>query len=242
MVTAAETKSLRPEVLFRRCDPSEFKFSTTAELEDLTEFVGQDRALEAVQFGIGIRRQGFNLFLLGPAGTGKYASVRSFLEKRAAEEPTPDDWCYINNFESAENPHALELPPGRGVLLRDDVHQLVDSLRSTIPSAFETESYRARKQVIEQEMKDRQEKAFEEIQQEASQKDIALLRTPTGLILAPTRKGEVISPDAFEQLPEPEHQQIESTMSELQKKLQAVLQQVPKWQQEVEGKDSSAER
>ncbi|MGA2882743.1 MAG: ATP-binding protein [Bryobacteraceae bacterium] len=236
MMAATEAKSLQPEVLFRRCDPSEFKFDTTADLEDLAEFVGQDRALEAVQFGVGIRRQGFNLFLLGPAGTGKYASLRSFLEKRAVEEPKPHDWCYINNFESAEKPRALKLPPGRGVPLRDDMHQLVDTLRSAIPSAFETDSYRARKQVIEQEIKDRQEKAFEEIQQEASQKDVVLLRTPTGLILAPARKGEVITREAFEQLPEAEHQQIDKTISELQEKLQAILQQVPKWQQEAREK------
>lgn len=111
--------------MFRRCNPSEFKFSTIAELEDLAEFVGQDRALEAVQFGIGIRRPGFNLFLLGPTGTGKYASVCSFLKKKAAERPVPDDWCYINNFESPETPEALQLPAGRGVALRDDVYQLV---------------------------------------------------------------------------------------------------------------------
>jgi len=88
MVTIADTRYLQPEALFRRCDPGEFKFDTTAELEDLTEFAGQDRALEAVQFGTGIRRQGFNLFLLGPAGTGMYASVCAFLKKKAAEEPT----------------------------------------------------------------------------------------------------------------------------------------------------------
>ena len=232
-ITVIATKRLSPEELFQRCDPAEFKFETTAELEDLTEFVGQDRALEAVQFGVGIHRQGFNLFLLGPAGTGKYASVRSFLEKRAAAEPTPDDWCYINNFDSPETPHAMKLPPGRGAPLSQEMNQLIANLRSAIPSAFETENYTARKQVIEQEIKDRQEKAFEEIQQEASTKDVALLRTPTGLILAPTQKGEVISPEAFEQLPEAEHQRIEATMSELHKKLRAVMQQVPKWQQEA---------
>lgn len=233
MLTATETKGLAPEALFRRCDLEEFSFRTTAELEDLTEFVGQDRALEAVQFGVGIRREGFNLFLLGPAGTGKYASVRAFLEKRAAGEPTPDDWCYINNFDRGEAPRALKLPPGRGTLVRDDVHQLVENLRSAIPSAFETETYRARKQVVEQEIKDREEKAFEEIQQEANQKNVALLRTPTGLILAPTHNGDVLSPETFEKLPEAEHKQIDATIAELQKKLQAVLQQVPRWQQEA---------
>jgi len=144
MMAATETKSLQPEVLFRRCDPSEFKFDTTTDLEDLTEFVGQDRALEAVQFGLGIRRQGFNLFLLGPAGTGKYASFDHSLKNV--------QWKNRNlligvtyNFESAEKPRALKLPPGRGVPLRDEMHQLVDTLRSAIPSAFETATGHARR-------------------------------------------------------------------------------------------------
>jgi len=236
MPTIADAKRLEAGALFQPCDPAEFNFTTTAELDELRDFVGQDRALEAVRFGVGIQRPGFNLFLLGPSGTGKYASVRAFLEKRAACEPTPDDWCYINNFDNPGTPQALRLPPGRAVPLRDDVHQLIDTLRSAIPSAFETETYRARKQVIEQEIKDRQEKAFEEIQQEATGKDIALLRTPTGLIMAPSRKGEVLAPEAFDQLPVDEHHQIEATINELQKKLQAVLQQVPKWQQEIREK------
>ncbi len=236
MVSAIDSKALQPKDLFQRCDPAQFKFATTADLEDLTEFVGQERALEAVEFGVGIRRQGFNLFLLGPPGTGKYASVHSFLEKRAAGEPTPADWCYINNFDRPEAPQLLQLPPGRGAPLSAEVKQLIENLTSAIPSAFETENYRARKQVIEQEIKDRQEKAFEEIQREAGAKNVALLRTPTGLILAPTLKGEVMSPDAFEQLPPAEHQQIETTISELHKKLHAVMQEVPKWQQEAREK------
>jgi len=179
-VTFTDAKRLSPDELFRRCVRSELNFETTAELEDLTDFVGQERALEAVEFGVGIQRHGFNLFLLGPAGTGKYASVHAFLEKRAASEPTPDDWCYINNFDMPESPRVIKLPPGRGAPLSEDMQQLIGNLRSAIPSAFETENYRARKQVIEQEIKDRQEKAFEEIQQEAAGKDIALLRTPTG--------------------------------------------------------------
>ena len=168
---------LAAERLYRPCGIAAFKFENTAELEDLSEFIGQSRALEAVQFGVGIRQQGFNLFLLGPAGTGKYALAHNFLLKRAANEPTPDDWCYVNNFDSPETPHALRLPFGRGSALQGDVRSLLDNLKSAIPSAFETDSYRARKHAVEQEVKDQQEKVFEELQQEASQKEIAVIRT-----------------------------------------------------------------
>jgi lon-related putative ATP-dependent protease len=232
VTSVTNRQPLAPEALYRRCDVTRFRFTNTAELEELTEFVGQARALEAVRFGIGIRRQGFNLFLLGPAGTGKYAIVHDFLEKRAAKEPTPDDWCYINNFDSPETPRALRLPPGKGVLLREDVLHLVENLKSAIPSAFETESYRARKLAIEQEVKEHQEKAFEELQQEASRRSIAVIRTPTGFVLAPARGNEVLSPEDFEKLPESEHQKIQTAIGELQEGLRNTLQRMPQFEQE----------
>ena len=227
-----ELPPLAPDELLRRCDPAKFPFQTTAELEDAKEIFGQQRAMEAVHFGIGIRKQGFNLFLLGPAGTGKYTATRSLVEEQAAREPAPDDWAYVNNFQSPEMPRVLRLPPGRGVALRDDVRNLIENLRSALPSAFESENYRARKHVIEQEIKDRQEKVFEELQKKANEQNVALLRTPTGLILAPLHEGEVISPDQFEKLPADEHQKIEARMAELQSELRGVLLEAPKWEQE----------
>ena len=153
MDQTTKLKPLTPEALYRRSNIQNFTFNTTADLDGLTEFVGHLRALQAVQFGIGIRSRGFNLYLLGPVGTGKYVIARSFLEKKAATEATPDEWVYVNNFASPEAPRTLKLPPGRGVLLREDMRRLMDNLRSAIPSAFQTENYQARKQAIEQEMK-----------------------------------------------------------------------------------------
>jgi lon-related putative ATP-dependent protease len=226
------TKPLSPEALYRKCDPEEFSFQTTSELEDLKEIAGQARAVEAVQFGIGIRREGFNLYLLGPAGIGKYSTVRGFLERQAATEPTPPDWCYVNNFENAEEPRALQLPAGRGVKFQTDVEKLVEELRAAIPAVFESESYRTRKQSIEQEIKDRQEKAFDRVQKEADEKSVVLLRTPTGLVLAPVHNGEVVGPDEFEKLSEAERKRIEADIADLQQKLQAVLRQAPAWERE----------
>jgi lon-related putative ATP-dependent protease len=227
-----DPKSLSPDALYRSCDTSKFPFETTAELDGLTESVGHGRALEAMQFGVGMRKRGFNLFLLGPAGTGKHTIARRFLEKRAVGEGTPAEWCYVNNFESTENPCRLMMPAGRGAQLRDDMRRLVEDLRSAIPTAFESENYRARKHVIEQEIKDRQEKAFDDLQDEANAKGIAVLRTPTGLILAPMKDGEVMKPEDFEHLPEEEHRKLESTIIGLQEKLRAVLLQAPKWEQD----------
>jgi lon-related putative ATP-dependent protease len=223
---------LKPEALYRRCDPQQFNFETTAELEELKEIIGQARAVEAVQFGIGIRREGYNLFSLGPAGTGKYKIVRHFLRQKAATEPTPSDWCYINNFSDPQKPLVLQLPPSQGAALREDVEKLVDELRSTIPAAFDSEDYRTRKQVIEEEVKERHEKAFDELRQQAQEKDIALVRTPAGLAFAPMEKGEVMSPEAFQKLPEEGRKRIETEIAGLQQRLQAIMRQSPQWERE----------
>jgi predicted ATP-dependent protease len=230
--TMKNSRALPPELLLRRCDPGQFSFQTTADLEELSEIIGQARAVEAVRFGIGIRRQGFNLFLLGSPGTGEYSTVRRILEQQAAKEPTPPDWCYVNNFGHPEEPRALQLPPGRGAKLHQDVQRLLEDLQSVIPSVFESENYRARKQVIDQESKERQEKAFDEIQHEADTKGIAVLRTPTGIVLAPTRKGEVLGAEDMRRLPEAELDRIEKQIAGLQEKLEVVLRQVPLWEKE----------
>jgi hypothetical protein len=91
---------LAAEALCRRCNPESLAFGSTSELEDLTEIVGQDRAVAAIAFGIGIRRAGYNLFVLGPSASGKHTIVRQYVEHKARAEPIPSDWCYVNNLWS----------------------------------------------------------------------------------------------------------------------------------------------
>ena len=223
---------LAPEALRTTCDPESLPFQTTAELPDLTELVGQERALEAIRFGVGIRRQGFNLFLLGPSGTGKFGAVRDFLAKRASGEPTPNEWCYVNDFKNPRVPRALKVPPGRGILFRDDMNRLLASLRSAIPSAFESDTYAARKRAIEHEVKEHERETLEEFQKEASKRGIAMIQTPAGVVLAPLKDGEILSPEEFEKMPEEEHQRVERTIIELQEHLQETLRQVPRYEHE----------
>jgi len=223
---------LQPEQLARRCDPSSFSFETTDQVEDLQEIFGQARAADAVRFGVAIRREGYNLFVLGPPGTGKHAFVRQFLQSRAAAEKRPDDWCYVHNFEQPHKPRALRLPPGRGEQFRSDMHQLVEELGSAIPAVFESDEYRARAEQIDSEFSERQEKAFGELGQEAASHGIALLHTPAGFSFAPTKEGEVLSSEEFGKLPEEERSRIAKVVAQLEEKLQRLIRQVPRWRKE----------
>ena len=228
----ATIERLDPKALCARCDPDRFTFKTTSELNDLTEVVGQARAMQAIEFGVGIGREGYNLFVLGNPGTGRRSVVSQFIDRKAATEPVPPDWCYVNNFEQPHKPRVLELPAGTGAKLRDDIEQLVEELRTAIPAAFESEEYRARRQELEQELKERQEHAFEELQQQAESHGISMIRTPSGMAFAPVHKGQVVSPEEFHKLPEAEQKRIEAVVTSLEEKLEQIIHQVPQIRRE----------
>ena len=220
------------ELLYRACDVSQFDFTSTDELEEPDTLVGQERVLEALKFGTGIRRYGYNLFVLGPDGAGKHKTVLSYLKGIVSRQKAPADWVYVNNFTTPHKPVALELAAGLGSRLSEAMDQLIDDLKVTVPSIVESEEYQNRRQTIDEELQDRQEHAFEELRARAEAQGIALLRTPSGFALAPVRDGEVMKPEEFNKLPEEERKRIEKVIQSLQEELAETLEHIPGWQKE----------
>jgi lon-related putative ATP-dependent protease len=235
-------KSLEPNQLCQACDPAQFDFETTEELEELTQSIGQERAVVAVRFGMGIERNGYNLFALGPSGTGKRTTISRFLEERAADEPVPWDWCYVNNFEDSHKPNALRLPPGKGIELRKDMEQMLEELSTAIPTTFESEDYQTRRQESQEEFQEKQEKSLNQIQAKAKERGIALIRTPVGLAFAPVEDGEVVSPDEFQKLPEERQEQVKKDIAELQEELQETMRQARQWERQAREKIKELDR
>lgn len=225
-------KALTPEQLYYACQPGELTFSTTAELEELNETIGQERAMEAIDFGVGIQHDGYNLFVLGSTGIGKHEVVKRELQRRAQTATPPPDWCYVNNFNAPHKPKALRLPAGMARQLRDDMAQLVEDLHSAIPAAFRSDEYRIRAQELNEEFEERQEVAFNKLNDHAKEKGIAILRTPTGYTLAPMRDDETISPEEFDKLPKDEQERIEKVIEELRSELKETIRRIPGWQKE----------
>jgi lon-related putative ATP-dependent protease len=203
-------RSLPPATLRAACDPTTLRFRSTAELPPLDGMIGQERAVAATSFGIAIRRAGYNLFVLGPTRTGKTTSMRRVLGPRAADEPTPADWCYVHNFADPYRPTALELPPGRGRELRGEMARLVDECRIRLPRAFEGEQFERDKARIRDQLSQRQQQAIEQLEARAHTEGLAVIRTPQGLTIAPARNGVPIGPEEFAALPRQEQEQIEA--------------------------------
>lgn len=223
---------LAVESLYRVADLSTLSFETTEELESLEQMVGQDRAIEALQFGAGMRAQGYNLFVLGPNGSGKHTVVRGYLAERARGELVPMDQVYVNDFAEGQSPRLIMLSPGRGRRFAEDLDRFCNELRAAIPATFESEEYQNRLQELHRSFGRRQEEAIREVQEEAERHDIALISTQSGFTFAPRKNGETLDHDAFRQLPKEEQERIESKVEELQQMLQQRLQQFPKWRKE----------
>lgn len=229
-------QSLDASALRQTCDPQQFQFSSTADLPDLDDIIGQERAIAAIRFGIGIQHDGFNLFALGPNGTGKFTAVQQYLQQKAADNATPDDWCYIFNFEQPHKPRALRLPSGRAGQLRLDMEQLMEALYTVLPAAFTSDEYQNQRKTIEEEFRQKEVEALDNLKEQSQARDIAFIRTPAGFAFAPLRNREVISPDDFMKLSPEAQKEIETQIQELQELLQRIMRQLPHWQRELQGR------
>ncbi|MCI7421606.1 MAG: AAA family ATPase [Alphaproteobacteria bacterium] len=222
---------LTSDQLYRKCDPSKFDFNSTADLEERLSALGQDRAIHAVELGIHIKSRGYNLFCLGPEGTGKTSLVKRILEKEAKNRKTPDDWAYVYNFEEPYKPIAMNFPAGQAAEFAKDVDELLDELADSLPEIIESEEYKAALGIIRQKYKAKKEEYINVLQKKAKGKRVSLLHMQMGLVVAPMKDGEVLSPDAFEQLPEEEKKLVMDDLNAMQEEIENATQDLPCWEE-----------
>jgi len=223
-------KPLPQRELYHSCNLSDLGFETSDQLPPLAEDLGQERAVEAIRFGIDVPHPGFNLFLMGSAGIGKHQLIQHILDQYQGKQPPPPDWCYVAQFSDPHRPRTLRLPPGMGRALREDMRQLVEDLLNAIPAAFQGEEYSRRAEAITREFKEQEEEAAGEIGRKAKDQGVALVHTPTGYTLLPVRDGHILDPEDFEKLPHEEQERLEKIVEELRRDLKKTLGQVPLWQ------------
>lgn len=222
---------LKSDQLYTRCDPKGFDFSTTAELEERLSALGQDRALSAVEIGINIKSKGYNLFCLGPEGTGKTSLVKRVLVQEAKNRPTPEDWVYVYNFEEPHKPAAISFPASTATEFAKDIDKLIEELSSSIPTLLDSDEYKAGLSIIREKYKQHKEEYIKILQKKAKGKSVSLLHMPVGLVVAPTKNGEVLSPEAFDELPEEEKKSLIDDLNAMQIEIEDSAQDLPQWEE-----------
>jgi len=235
-------RELTENQLYNKCDPNCIPYDSTDKVRPLDMILGQPRAEEALRFGIGMQKSGYNIFALGEPGTGKYFLIRRILDNHAKELQIPDDLCYVNNFKDQRKPRLLLMAPGKGRKLSEGMKTLVDDIRSGLRATFESEDYQNKLQSIQEEVSEKQQEIWDTIQKKATEYGFASLRTPTGLVFAPVKDGEVIPPDELAKLPEEEQEKLQNKVTDLQKEAQRLLQKLPHWQREIKEKQKEFNR
>ena len=222
---------LTSDQLYRKCDASKFDFNSTADLEERLSALGQDRAIRAVELGVHIKSRGYNLFCLGPEGTGKTSLVQRVLEQEAKKRLTPDEWAYVYNFEEPYKPLAISFPAGTACDFAKDIDELIFELSTTLPALVESDEYKAALGIIRQKYKSKKEEYVNVLQRKAKGKRVSLLHMQMGLVVAPMKDGEVLSPDAFDELPDDEKQLIMDDLNAMQEEIENATQTLPHWEE-----------
>ena len=241
-MSRTDPKPLAANQLYRAADPAALGFETTADLAPLPEMIDQPRARDAIGLGACIDRPGFNIFAVGSGSARIQQAIQGMLKTAALDRPAPPDWIYVNNFAEPHRPIAISLPAGRGPALGRAVHGLIEELKAALPALFESEDYQKRRSGIEQTIQAHGQQAFAALNDKAAAQGIAILRTPMGFAMAPTRDGKVVEPTAFNTWPEPERKAARDAIAGLEKELEETLRAIPRLEKEVRDAVRALER
>ena len=209
--------SLPVEKIRRVCPPDFMPCESTKELVPLSEIIGQERAVRALKFGLGIKNHGFNMYVAGYPGTGRKTTVKDFVEAQAKTQPVPPDWCYVYNFSNQYEPKAIQLPSGKGKEFRQDMKSFIENVKNALPKAFESEDYAARREATIRSLESKRKQLIEDLNEKAQAEGFVIQTTPIGLLLIPVLDGKPLSEEEMLTLP----QKTKDKFSEKREKLEA---------------------
>lgn len=222
---------LPPEQLYRHC-PLEW---LELETEEPAEYppLGQNRALEALEFALEMPGISYNLYVAGSVGLGRHALVKKRVDTWAGQQEPAPDLCHIHNFDAEHKPRALALPAGTACQLRRDIDNLLEHLLTAIADIFKSDEYRARREELKQELEEREEATFAELAERAKELEIGLVRTASGYSIGPQIEGEFISPKKFSKLPQEEREQLKENIEKVNVDLKEALARALRWHEDL---------
>ncbi|NIQ89812.1 MAG: AAA family ATPase, partial [Deltaproteobacteria bacterium] len=199
---AKKFKEVPVDQLYNRIDPKSLGFDTTESLCAPEEgVVAQERAIEALKFGMGMQDVDYNIFVAGQPKTGLTYIARTFLEKTAKEEPTPPDSCYVYNFKEPDSPKCISLSAGRGKDLKKSMEQFVQTLQAKIPEVFDSEDYSAKEAEVHQAFEGKRRDIIDALSQRAKEQGFILQFSQVGMVIVPgTEEGQPMSQEELSQL------------------------------------------
>ena len=208
------------------CNPNVFNFDTTEELTGIQEGIGQDRGIKALEFGLQVNVKGYNLYLEGPSGVGKTMYTKNYLNKIAAKQKAPSDWCYIYNFDKPNEPIAVELPAGQGKEFKDSMDGFIKEIRKDIQKTFNNDDFEKEKALIKHEFEEKRAALLEKLNQEAAKYNFEVKAAQNGIYMMPVVNGKAIEEEEFEKLDNEIKQQYEEKSVLVQEQIMNAISQI----------------
>lgn len=229
-------KELDYTQLKRICNPNDFDFKTTAELETWEGIIGQERAVKAFNLGLAVKMKGYNIYMSGSSGTGKTTYARTNIEKLAATEPVPDDWCYVYNFDKPKEPIALRFKAGVGKKFKNDMEELMSLVEKELTRVFQSEDYENKKNELVSEYEYHQDELIEQVGKTAQEYDFVLKHKKSSVCFQPIVNGEAVDEENYEMLTGEQIADIERRSTLMQEKVSSFLREFHGMEKECEKK------
>ena len=218
------------------CNPNIFNFETTDELETSGLVYGQERGIAALQFGLSINAKGYNLYIEGPSGVGKTMYTKQYVSEIASKQKTPDDWCYIYNFDNPNEPIAVSLPAGEGKNFASTMEAFVEDIRKYLKRTFNNDDFEKEKSLIKQKYEEKRTKLLENLNKETLKNNFQVKAAPNGIYMLPVYKGKALDEAEFEKLDDSIKAGYEEKSSIVQEQIMQVIGQLKLIEKESEKK------
>lgn len=208
------------------CNPNNFKFETTDDLDSKDLIYGQDRGIKALEFGLDVEAKGYNLYVEGPSGVGKTMYTKNYVNKIAAKKKTPDDWCYIYNFEEPNEPIAVSLPAGKGKEFRDDMNSFIQDIKRDIKLTFGNEDFDKQKSLMQSSFEQKKNALLEKLNKQSMKSGFQVKTAQNGVYMMPILNGKTIEEEEFEKLDEKTRKQFEENSIKVQEQIIEAINQI----------------
>ena len=208
------------------CNPNVFNFETTEELEPITEGIGQDRGIKALEFGINVSVKGYNIYLEGPSGVGKTMYTKNYLDTISKKQKVPCDWCYIYNFDKPNEPIAVSLPAGQGKEFELAMNNFIKDIKKDIKNTFNNEDFEKEKSLIRQEFENKKNTLMENLNKEALKQGFFVKSAQNGIYMMPVINGQTIEEEEFDKLDENIKKEFESKSTIVQEQIIQVISEI----------------
>lgn len=218
------------------CDPNIFKFNTTADIKEYNTIYGQDRGINALQFGVQVEVKGYNIFVEGPTGVGKTMYTKNYLETVSKKKKIPNDWCYIYNFDDPNEPIAISFPAGQGKLFKKTMDDFIKDVRLDIKRTFDNEDFEKEKQLIRQEFEEKRDLLLTKLNEKSIKHGFQVKTAQNGIYMMPVLNGKTIEEEEFNNLDEAVRQEFEEKSNIVQQQIYEAINEIKAIEKEADKK------